>query len=76
MLFISSILFFVSANGSRQTKAIKYLNPAKVRGGISRSPHFISIKEVDQRNVTNSARKIDAVLVIDFEKITTSLAAN
>jgi len=72
MFFISAIRSFVSANGTRHKKARIYLKPANVRGGISRSPHLIIIKEVDQRNVTKRARKIDAVLEIDFEKITTS----
>jgi hypothetical protein len=42
-------------NGSKHNAAIEYLNPAYVSGGISRKPHLISMKDVDQRNVTNSA---------------------
>ena len=48
----------MNANGSRQTKAIEYLNPANVNGGISASPNFIITNDVDQRKVTSRARRI------------------
>jgi hypothetical protein len=51
-------LSLLKAKGSKQTKASVYRNPANVNGGISAKPHFISMKEVDQRKVTRSARKI------------------
>ena len=35
-----------------------YRKPAKVIGGISTKPHFIIIKEDDQRNVTSIACSI------------------
>ena len=44
--------------GNKQTNAIKYLNPAKVRGGISINPHLIIINEVDHKNVTNKASRM------------------
>ena len=52
---------FVKAKGRRQAKAIVYLNPAKVNGGISASPIFIITNEVDQRKVTRRARRIAAI---------------
>ena len=39
-------------------KAIVYLNPAKVNGGISARPIFIITNDVDQRRVTSRASKI------------------
>ena len=54
-----AVFSFLKAKGSRQINASVYRNPAKVKGGISASPHLINMKEVDQRKVTNKARKID-----------------
>jgi hypothetical protein len=48
-------LVLLNAKGRRQMKAIVYLNPAKVNGGISASPIFIITNEVDHRKVTNKA---------------------
>jgi hypothetical protein len=48
----------VNVKGSRQIKATVYRSPAKVNGGISASPIFIITKEVDQRKVTRTARRI------------------
>jgi hypothetical protein len=48
----------VNPNGRRQIKAIVYLSPAKVNGGISASPIFIITNEVDQRKVTSRASRI------------------
>jgi hypothetical protein len=45
-------------NGSKQTNAIEYLNPAKVNGGISFRPSFIITKDVDHKKVTSKASKI------------------
>ena len=41
--------------GRKHKKARKYLNPAKVIGGISTNPNLIITNEVDQRNVTSKA---------------------
>ena len=41
--------------GKKHKNAKEYLNPANVIGGISINPHFIIIKEVDHKNVTNNA---------------------
>ena len=57
--FNSALFFFVNARGSKQRKARPYLKPAKVSGGISARPHLISMKDVDQRNVTSKASNID-----------------
>lgn len=59
-------------NGRRIINAIKYLNPAKVKGGISLRPSLIITNDVDHKNVTSSARKIADVLDICLEKIFTS----
>ena len=42
-------------NGKKHKKAMEYRSQAKVIGGISTKPHLISMKDVDQRNVTNKA---------------------
>ena len=59
--FISATRSFLNANGRRQINASAYRKPAKVSGGISFKPILIITKEVDQRNVTSRAIRIDAV---------------
>lgn len=71
-LFISSIFSLWKINGRRIINAIKYLNPAKVKGGISLRPSLIITNDVDHKNVTNRARKIAEVLDNGLEKIFTS----
>ena len=56
-------------NGANAMNAIKYLNPAKVSGGISLSPSLIITNDVDQRKVTSRASRIAAVREIGLEKI-------
>lgn len=60
-------------NGRREIKAIKYLNPAKVRGGISFRPSLIITNDVDHKKVTRRASKSAEVREIGFEKIVASL---
>jgi hypothetical protein len=55
---ITTIFLFLNVNGNKHKNASVYRSPAYVRGGISVNPHFIRIKEVDHRKVTNSAKKI------------------
>lgn len=60
-------------NGNKQMNAIKYLNPAKIKGGISFNPNFIITKEVDHRKVTSRAIKTAAVLEILKSRIIYSI---
>ena len=53
------MFLFVNTIGRRHKKAIVYLNPAKVSGGISARPILIITKEVDHRKVTSNASRTD-----------------
>lgn len=59
-----------AANGARVRKAMKYLSPAKVKGGISWSTSLIGIQEDDHRVTTSRAARMatslerDSALVI------------